>query len=91
MKTLLRKTDVVAFFGPTNGHTARAFIPIEGAALSKNAVRQWPEFVPELRALQLLKQYPGLQDLVVDPVTRLTRTEMRERLKGHAVHAAMTG
>ncbi len=91
MKTLLRKKDVVAFFGPTFGHTGRAFTPILGKPLSKNAVRQWPDFVPELRALQLLKQYPALQDLVLDPVTRLTRVEMRERLNAPVALTDMTG
>lgn len=91
MTTLLRKQDVVAHFGPTNGHTARAFIPIIGRALSKNAIRQWPDYVPELRAMQLLKQYPELQELVLDPSTRLTLREMRERLKRPAEQSAMTG
>lgn len=90
MTILLRKTDVVAFFGPTNGHTARAFEPILGKPLSKNAIRQWPEYVPELRAMQLLKHYPALEELVLDPATRLTLREMRDRLKAPPVAHSVT-
>lgn len=91
MKTLLRSADVVAHFGPTNGHTARAFIPIIGRPLSKNAVRQWGEYVPELRARQLLDHYPNLRELVLDPVTRLTPAETRARLSAPAAPLAKTG
>lgn len=81
MSTLqLRKSDVVAHFGGTFAGTARAFAPVIGQPLSRNAVRQWPDIVPELRARQLLDHYPELQDLVLDPGTRLTLREMRQRL-----------
>lgn len=81
MKTLqLRKKDVVAYFGGTYAATARAFEPAIGSPLSKNAVRQWQDIVPELRARQLLDYYPDLRDLVLDPSSRLTLREMRQRL-----------
>lgn len=84
MSTLLRKSDVVAHFGGTFAGTARAFEPILDKPLSRAAVRQWPEVVPELRARQLLDHYPELKDLVLDPGTRLTLREMRERLTNGA-------
>lgn len=86
MAHLLRKADVLAYFGNNCAAVGRAFAPanVAGRALSKTAVRNWPEFVPELRARQLLEGYPELRDLVVDPVTRLTAREMRARLAGQA-------
>lgn len=79
---MLRASDVVAHFGGSCAATARAFAPITGSALSRNAVRQWPELVPELRTRQLLDHYPELRDLVLDPHTMLTLREMRRRLAG---------
>ena len=45
-KMTARKADVIAFFGGTN-KTARAF------GISKGAVSQWPDTIPEKRARQL--------------------------------------
>jgi hypothetical protein len=80
MSYLLRKSDVVAHFNDNFAAVGRAFEPITGKALTKVAVRQWPELVPELRARQLLEQYPELREFVLDPITRLSAAEMRERL-----------
>jgi len=85
MTTLLRKADVVAFFGNSYAKTARAFEPFLDKPLSRNAVRQWPDIVPELRARQLLDHYPDLKAYVLDPVTRLTTIETRERLQARVV------
>jgi hypothetical protein len=80
MRYLLRKTDVIAYFDHNMAAVGRAFEPITGKALTKGAVRLWPDLVPELRARQLLEQYPALQEFVLDPVTLLTAQEMREQL-----------
>lgn len=84
MSNLLRKSDVVAHFGQNYAEVGRAFIPILDKPLTKVAVRQWGELVPELRARQLLEQYPELREFVLDPITRLSAREMRERLGADA-------
>ena len=45
-KMTARKNEVIAYFGGTT-KTANAF------GISKGAVSQWPEFIPEKRARQL--------------------------------------
>lgn len=84
MSYLLRRDDVIAHFGNNRAAVGRAFVPIIGRALTKAAVRQWPELVPPLRARELVEQYPELRELLLDPVTRLTRREMRDRLAAGA-------
>lgn len=81
---LLRKSDVVTFFG-NMAEVGRAFATTSNnKALSKVAVHAWGDLLPELRARQLLDGYPGLRDFVLDPVTRLTAAEMRQRLSPEA-------
>ena len=80
MSYLLRKKDVVHHFGDNMAAVGRAFEPIVPGGLTKVAIRSWPELVPELRARQLCDQYPELRELLLDPVTLLTTSEMRERL-----------
>lgn len=82
MAYLLRKSDVVTHFGGSFAATGRAFAPIlgNGKGLSKVAVLKWSEMLPELRARQLIEQYPDLREFLLDPITRLSAREMRERL-----------
>jgi len=77
MSTILRTSNVLAYFGGNRGEVARAFSP----PLTRQAIRQWGEFVPELRARQLLEKHPDLQAAVLDPDTGRTRMEaMHDRL-----------
>lgn len=76
MAILLRKSDVLDLFNGNHAAVGRDFNP----ALSRVAVLKWPEFVPELRARQLLDRHPRLKELQVDPETGLSLREMRERL-----------
>lgn len=86
---LLRSKDVIAHFEGNHAAVGRAFAATShGQALSRVAIRKWPEFVPELRARQLIERYPELRELVVDPVTRLSAREMRERLAGEGAAAS---
>ena len=72
-----------------NGQVGRAFAATtHGRPLTKTAVRNWPELeedgqpglVPELRARQLLDAYPDLRAFALDPITRLTPSEMRLKI-----------
>ena len=76
MPVLLRTSDVLALFNGNRAAVARAFDP----PISRIAVRYWREYVPELRARQLLERHPELKDHVVDPETGLSLAQMRERL-----------
>lgn len=76
MSYLLRKADVVGHFGNNYAAVGRAFTP----PITKVAVRNWPEIIPELRARQLIDTYPELKELLLDPVTLLTAKETRLRL-----------
>lgn len=81
MSSLLRKRDVVGHFGGSYAAVARAFQETtHGRALSRVAVRNWPDVVPELRARQLVEGFPDLRAFLLDPITMLTASEMRERL-----------
>lgn len=77
MPILLRKSDVLPFFGNNQAAVARDFDP----QISRIAVHRWPDLVPELRARQLLDRHPELRDYVLDPVTGLNAVETRERLQ----------
>lgn len=78
MSNLLRKTDVVRFFGDNMAATARACVsPRKPKGLSRVAVVRWGEYVPELTAIRLLENYPALREFVVDPASGLTLQEMR--------------
>lgn len=81
MSTLLRKSDVLRHFGNNNAKVGRAFAPVVPPnGISRVAVHNWPELVPELRARQLLDLYPELRAFTLDPVTLLTAEEMRAKL-----------
>lgn len=72
---LLRKADVIRHFGGNKAAVGRA------CGITRIAVHNWPDLVPELRARRLLDSHPELKDLLLDPVTRLTATEMRARIQ----------
>ena len=76
MSILLRKSVVLALFGGNHAAVGRDFTP----PISRVAVLNWPEFLPELRARQLLERHAELKQDVVDPETGLSLREMRERL-----------
>lgn len=80
MTILLRKSDVFERFGGTAPKVALAFAPFLDKPLARQAPLQWGEFLPELRARQLIEHYPDMKDLVVDPKTGLSLREMRSRL-----------
>jgi len=77
MRPLIRKSDVLGLYDGNHAAVARAFTP----PLSRVAVRNWPDYVPELRARQLLEIHPELRDFVLDQETGMTPRQMRERLK----------
>src|SRR3546814_20070123 len=73
---LLRKDDVLALFGDNAAAVGRDFSP----PISRIAVSKWGDYLPPLRARQLLDRHPELADCVVDPYTDLSLLQMRQRL-----------
>lgn len=66
----LRKADVVRYFDGNMATVGRAFVATtHRKALSRIAVFNWPDLLPELRARQLLEAYPDLGRFVLDPIT----------------------
>lgn len=85
MPILLRKADLLRRF-KTHAGIARAFKPILGHPLSRQAPVQWEEFIPALRAHELLSHYEDLCDDVVDIRTGRTPREERESMIEIAEH-----
>lgn len=77
MPILLRKADLLRRF-KTHAGIARAFKPILGHPLSRQAPLQWKEFIPPLRAHELLGHYQDLCDDIVDINSGRTPREERE-------------
>ena len=77
MPILLRKADVLRRFRTYAG-VARAFVPILGHPLTRQAPTMWGEYIPELRARELIEYYADLRDDLVDTSTGLSAREVRD-------------
>lgn len=61
---MIRKSDLMLVFG-SHSAIGRAFAPANGGEpITRSAVGQWEEEIPELREFQVRKLYPDIDERI---------------------------